>query len=328
MEIFFKIDIDTYSPRTKLSELQNLAPSEVQTISERYLPIHVPHQAFYLALDRNFKRLFVLFSDPYSLLYGPDVGKRVQDQVRENITNYAIVRPPGAPNNKRHRSYDQWLLENPMFCSGSESRCGVFHWGVWMQRGHESLGPVITADTNKVGAQLRVHQHDLFTSLHNISYLKRFLLGAIDKAERDKMQKATQALHNGHKDLWCKSDTECFALRACLVNVWTEPHVDCSDMEWAMISPFGNFDNGEFCIADLERRFTFREGYIAGIRGTRFVHFTRKWSGSRICLVSTMHSAVFRQYAKRHDSEEVVSARGTGKSEEVEPPRKRAKRRS
>ncbi|PUU73376.1 hypothetical protein B9Z19DRAFT_1069034 [Tuber borchii] len=215
-----------------------------------------------------------------------------------------------------------------MFYSNSESRYGVFHWGVWMQRGHESMGPVITADTNKVGAQLRIHQHDLFASLHNTSYPKGFSPGATDKTERDKMQKATQALHDGDKDLWCKSDTECFALRACLVNVWTEPHVDCSDMEWAMISPFGNFDNGEFCIADLERRFTFQEGYIAGIRGKRFVHFTRKWSGSRICLVSTMHSAVFRQYAKRHDSEEVVSAHGTGESEEAEPPQKRAKRRS
>ena len=52
----------------------------------------------------------------------------------------------------------------------------IFHWGLWTESGHESRGPVITPDTNKVGARVRAHQHDLFTSFRNISYLKRFLL--------------------------------------------------------------------------------------------------------------------------------------------------------
>ncbi|RPA96310.1 hypothetical protein L873DRAFT_1236118 [Choiromyces venosus 120613-1] len=196
-----------------------------------------------------------------------------------------------------------------------------------MERGHESRGPVITADTNKVGARLRAHQHDLFASFHNISYLKRFLLGAIDKAQRDKMQEAIQGLPASCKELWCKSSAECFALRACLVNVFTEPHVDCGDVEWAMISPFGNFNDGEFCIADLGRRFAFHEGHIAGIRGRRLAHPTRKWAGSRICLVSTMHRALIPQCTKRRNSGESVSAKGSG-SREGELARKRAKRKS
>jgi len=315
VEIFFKIDINTYTPQGKLSELENLTFSEVQTASENYLPISVPTGGFYLALDSNLQRLFVLFSDPYSLLYGPDVGKRVQNQVRENITDYTRVHPPPVPNNQRHKGYEQWLLENPEHCFCPESRCGVFHWGSWMERGHQSLGPVITSDTNKIGSRLRIHQHDLFTSFRNLSYLKRFLLGAIDKAERDKMQETIQALLPGQKELWCKSDTECFNLRACLVNVLTEPHVDSNDSEWAMISPFGKFKSGEFCIADLGRRFAFQEGHIAGIRGCRLVHFTREWVGSRICLVSTMHSALMRQCAdsESQNSGEILSTkRGDG----------------
>jgi len=304
-KFFFKIDIDTYTPQTKLFGLQNLTLSDVESTSEHYLPIHASSGGFYLALDCNFRRLFVLFSDPYSLLYGPEVGKRVQNQVRENVTHYASVQPPGVPNSKRHSKYEQWLLENPELCVRPESRCGVFNWGLWMERGHESRGPVITPDTNAVPARL-----------------EQFLLGAIEKDQRDKMREAIQSLPASCKELWCKSDKECFALRACLVNVLTEPHVDCGDMGWAMISPFGNFDGGEFCIADLGRRFAFHEGHIAAIRSRRLVHFTRKWVGSRISLVSTMHRALIPHCTKRCDSGERVSAERSDGRGEGEPAQK------
>lgn len=336
VEVFFQIDIDSYSPQKKLSELQGLTLSEVEATSENYAPISVPPGGFYLALDTHFQRLFVLFSDPYSLLYGSNVGKEVHSQVRENVSNYVQVHPPDVPNNQRHSEYEQWLIENPKLCFHRESRCGVFHWGLWEERGHPSSGPVITSDTNKVGARLRIHQHDLFTSFRNISYLKRFLLGAIDKKQRDKMQAAIKALPASLKKLWCMSDTECFALRACLVNVLTQPHVDCGDAEWAMISPFGNFNGGEFCIADLGRRFAFQEGQVAGIRGRRLVHFTRKWIGSRICLVSTMHSSLMRQCSESNDLGDEIPMDGNGgsgsggswSSGEEERPRKRVRRTS
>ena len=188
-------------------------------------------------------------------------------------------------------------------------------------------GPVITPDTNKVGARVRAHQHDLFASFRNISYLKRFLLGAIEKSQRDEMQNTIHALLPRYKEPWCKSNTECFSLSACLVNL-TQPHVDCGDVEWAMISPFGNFTGAEFCIANIERHFTFQEGHIAAIWGRILVHFTRKWVGSRICLGSTMHSALMRQCAEMHDSGDsrsgnVCRATGQGKQEQ-----KRAQRRS
>jgi len=112
-------------------------------------------------------------------------------------------------------------------------------------------------DTNQVGARVRARQHDLFTSFRNISYLKQFLLGAIEKSQRDEMQNTIHSLPPRYKEPWCKSNTECFSLRACLVNLLTQPHVDCGDVEWAMISPFGNFTGAEFCIADIERRFSF-----------------------------------------------------------------------
>jgi len=197
-----------------------------------------------------------------------------------------------------------------------------------MEGGHESRGPVITPDTNKVGARVRAHQHDLFTSFRKISYLKWFLLGAIEKSERDEMQNTIQALLPRYKQPWCKSNTGCVSLRACLVNLLTQPHVDCGDVEWAMIPPFGNISGAEFCIANIERCFAFQEGHIAGIRGRRLVHFTRKWVGSRICLVSTMHTALMRQCAEMHDSGDSRSGNVCGATAPGKQEQKRAKRRS
>ena len=113
-----------------------------------------------------------------------------------------------------------------------------------------------------------------------------------------------------------------------MVNLLTQPHVDCGGVEWAMISPFGNFTSAEFCIADIERSFDFQEGHIAGIRGRRLVHFTRKWFGSRICLVCTMHSALMRQCAEMHDSGDSASGNVSGVAGQDKAEQKRAKRRS
>jgi len=46
VEVFFNIDINIYTPQTKLAELQNLTLSEIETTSENYLPILVPPGGF------------------------------------------------------------------------------------------------------------------------------------------------------------------------------------------------------------------------------------------------------------------------------------------
>ena len=51
VEVFFNINIDTHTSRTKLNELQNLTLSEVETTSKNYLPIQLPLASFYPALD-------------------------------------------------------------------------------------------------------------------------------------------------------------------------------------------------------------------------------------------------------------------------------------
>jgi len=81
VEIFFKIDINSYTSQGKLSELENLTFSEVQNASQNYLPICVPTGAFYLALDSKLQWLFVLFSNLYLLLLRSRYGKKSSNQV-------------------------------------------------------------------------------------------------------------------------------------------------------------------------------------------------------------------------------------------------------
>ena len=248
-------------------------------------------------------------------MYGEEVGKEVLDTTETNIINYTLVEPPQIPSDSRHKNYEEWLLNNQQHCAFPRSRCGVYYWGVWMATGRQDLGVMLTANQSKPLAQTQARLSELLTSLNNISHVKRLLLGAIDSTRRDEMREAVAGLGRALNQLWCHSEDECFSIRACLINLLTEPHIDDGDLDWAMLSALGQFEEGEFCIADIGRRFSYSRGSVAGIRGRLFIHFTRKWSGSRICLVSTMHQAVFQEAAQSKED-----------SENTQPPLKRQKR--
>lgn len=78
-----------------------------------------------------------------------------------------------------------------------------------------------------------------------------------------------------------------------------------------MLTGLGDAEEGELCMAKIHDRFNNRRGSISGIRGGLLIHFTRKWSGSHISLVSTMHQVFFRQ------------AQGQQRSKDAQPPLKR-----
>ena len=321
--MFFDIDITTHNPRPELQRLKKLSLEEIQEESEHFQQIQVPNGAFYLGLDTNFQRIFVLFSNPFPLVYGEEVGKEVLDTTETNIINYTLVEPPQIPLDARHKEYEEWLLKNQQHCALPTSRCGIYHWGVWMAPGREDLGVVLTANQCDPSEHNQVYLSELLTSLNNVSHLKRLLLGAIDSTRRNLMKEAIVKLGSPLNQLWCHSNDECFSHRACLINLLSEPHINDGDLDWAMSTAMGVFEEGEFCIADIGRRFSYGRGSVSGIRGRQFIHFTRKWSGSRICLVSTMHRSVFQQAQNNKDSENtqppLKRPRGKGKCPTDQP---------
>lgn len=294
IEVFFNIDIENHNSRSQLADLQELSSDQCDALGASYEQIDIGTGEQYVALDCNYRRLFVVFANPFSAIYGKEVGERIVTQATENITKYCEIEPPRLPTSIRHTNTEDWLLRNPRHYAFPDSRCGVFHWGIWTQQGHDALGPVLTKDTNGVGSNTRGHLQGLLASFQNISHLKRLLLGAIDGPQREEMQSAIFRLDDHFRNLWTNYNQECFSLRACLVNVVTEPHLDQGDLGWTMSTPLGNFEGAGFCVSDLKRCFHFPVGSVAGILGGKLIHFTRLWTGSRLCLVSTMHRSLLR----------------------------------
>ena len=307
IEVFFDINLNTHNPKETLSELRKLSPDHWDAKGSEYTQISVPEGGLYVALDTNYRRMFVLFSNPFSYIYGEEDGPSVPKRVYENIRSYSQMEPPNLPRDIRHYNFEKWLLQNPQHYGQPDSRCGVYHWGIWSQLGKAFLGSVLTSDTNMQNIKNREKLLDLLHSFEDITHVKYLLLGAIDKPQRKIMIEAIKEKEH-LKSQWSGYDNECFSLRACLVNLLTEPHLDSGDLNWAMGAPLGDFTNGEFCIADLERRFHYPPGSVSGILGCMLIHFTRLWTGTRLSLVSTMHESLVASSAPGGGSDTAADA--------------------
>ncbi|KAH0606182.1 uncharacterized protein H6S33_003843 [Morchella sextelata] len=302
IEVFFDVDISQHL--NKVGTLVNKGLEEINKAALTYEQVEVPAVpgAFYLALDKNYTRMFVYFSKGFEMVYGVEIGDWVLKSTTYNIEEYAELQPPDIPGAKdiRHAEYKNWLLANPHLCWADWSRAGVYHWGMWMERGHDN-DDVITKDTLKTSQHMNPVLLRLFTSLGNLTRAKRILLGAVDKDNRDLCVKMITALSKKEKQQWVTDDQECFSLRACLINLFTEPHYNIGDLKdgWAVMAAMGEFTGADFCIREMNRKFVCRPGGIGFIRGTKLEHFTTNWYGFRHCLVSTMHQAVKEEYFKR-----------------------------
>ncbi|KAI5847275.1 hypothetical protein DFP73DRAFT_593120 [Morchella snyderi] len=303
IEVFFDIDIS--QPLNKSGTLVNKSLEDINNAALTYERIEVPEVpgAFYLALDKHYTRMFVYFSRGLDMVYGEKIGKWVLESTTYNIEEYAELQPPDIPKDIRHIEYKSRALDNPHLCWADWSRAGVYHWGMWMERGHNE-DAVITKDTLKTSQHMNPVLLRLFSSFGNLTRAKRILLGAVDKANRDLCVNMIAALPKEEKQQWATDDQECFSLRACLINLFTEPHYDIGDLKdgWAVMAPMGEFTGADFCIREMNRSFVCRPGGIGFIRGTKLEHFTTNWHGFRHCLVSTMHEAVKNEYLKRFPS--------------------------
>ena len=295
IEVFFKIDIDTHDPKKAFGLLESCSIPELDEIGASYQHVEIPEGAFYLAVDTNYRRIFALFSNPYSLVFGPKIGNHVLQTTMENIHQYTRIQPPSLPKPElqTHHDYKEWLPVPPQ-PGGSfpKSPYGIYYWGVWIQPQHQNRPPVLTPDITRPAARVQPMLQDLFQSLGNITQVKSVLLGALDSKQRNLMRSTTHNLPPWLRLLWKTSQKECFSLRACSVNISTRPHLASSDISWEMLAPLGKFSGGQLCIADLKRSFNYTPGSIGGIRGSNLVQFIRMWEGSRICLVSTMHTSL------------------------------------
>ncbi|KAH8145702.1 uncharacterized protein LAJ45_10342 [Morchella importuna] len=231
IEVFF--DVDMSQSLNKVGTLVNKSLGELNNAALTYKQVEVPAVpgAFYLALDKHYTRMFVYFSKGMGMVYGVEIGNLVLKSTTYNIEEYPELQLPDIPDAKivRHAAYQNWLLANANLCWANCSRAGVYYWGMEMERGHND-DAVITKDTLKTSQHMNPVLLRLFTSLGNLTISKRILLVSGDKNNRDLCVKIITVLPTAEKQ-WATDDQECLSLRACLINMFTEPHYDIGDLK-------------------------------------------------------------------------------------------------
>ncbi|KAH0604221.1 uncharacterized protein H6S33_007252 [Morchella sextelata] len=107
IEVFFDVDIS--QPLNKVGTLVNKSLEEINKVALTYEQVEVPAvpSAFYLALDKNYTRMFVYFSKGFEMVYGVEIGNWVLKSTTYNIEEYAELQPPDIPGVKdiRHAEY-------------------------------------------------------------------------------------------------------------------------------------------------------------------------------------------------------------------------------
>jgi hypothetical protein len=291
IEVF--LNVNCHEPRPRLS-IPKGTIDDTEKLGEGFERIDVGENGFYVALDQDLRKIFVLFGSGLKLVYGNKIGRYITDSICWNIEEYAQIIPPALPKDSRHREYERWLLSNPHLCWPPWARAGVYHWGIWMERGNKQKGSVVTHDISTIPSHVKHVQSELFRSLGALTRGQRILLGAVDLRCQREYEALLQNCSLDKKKFFTTDAKELFALRACLVNVFTEPHFDSGDVKggWASMGIFGEFRDGDFCITELKRRFAYKVGSLSFLQAERFEHFTMKWVGYRYCIVATCHEHV------------------------------------
>lgn len=100
-------------------------------------------------------------------------------------------------------------------------------------------------------------------------------MGAITRAERNLLEavdieylKENERILGkclDHKTSFVTDERDCFTLQTCLVNIFIKSHVDCRDVKngGESICLLDEFEDVDFCITELKRRWVYRVGSIS-----------------------------------------------------------------
>ncbi|PUU80002.1 hypothetical protein B9Z19DRAFT_1063801 [Tuber borchii] len=244
IEVFFQIDSHgEHAPPTS----HKATLEDTQALGSSFEQIDIGDKGFNVALDKNYKKIFVMFGAGLKLIYEDKIGGYVEKAIVWKNEEYASA--------------------------------GVYHWEIWMEQAHAKLESLTTKDTNVKG-HMKKALLPLFKAMGAMTRAQRILLAAIDLECLQEYEKILGKCLD-HRTSFETDEWECFTLRACLVNVFTEPHLDGADMKngWASMCPLGEFEDGDFCITELKRRFVYKVGSISFLKSKQYEHFTLKWKG-------------------------------------------------
>lgn len=154
IEVFLNISLDDLPHGAH----QKPIPYE-KALQEAEAYREIPVGQTYTALDRHFRPLLVVFPDAFDRTYGPEAAKEVIKDMTNNIELLARFVKPPREDGARHETFKDWIHSpsNAHFWMGDhdQARCGVYHFGYWMEQGWEKFGPIASADTQSSSAKRR-----------------------------------------------------------------------------------------------------------------------------------------------------------------------------
>ncbi|PUU82484.1 hypothetical protein B9Z19DRAFT_1120697 [Tuber borchii] len=136
VEVFFQID--SYGePATPTSRKATLA--DTQALGSSFEQIDIGDKGFYMGLDKNYEKIFVMFGAELKFIYGDKIGDYVEKAMIWNIKKYLSVNPQSIPKDTRHKDYAEWLLSNPHLCHMKKALLPLFKAMVAITRAQRIL---------------------------------------------------------------------------------------------------------------------------------------------------------------------------------------------
>ena len=107
----------------------------------------IPEDHIYIAQDCEDRIILVVFPKGLEFVYGCEGGRRYADILVGNIQRYAESQPPPFVLDSRHAHHKWWLSqEGNQHFQPPKGRCGVYHWGTWLEQGQTQRGPIWSKD--------------------------------------------------------------------------------------------------------------------------------------------------------------------------------------
>lgn len=210
------------------------------TVKKRFLETMPEAMSIWL-VDRNEKTFGFHHASGIQDAYGSEVLRRI----KEDLHTYFSVEPPRLPDAHRHPFHDELLEQRPQFAKG-RGFSGCAHIGHWHMTGYEEAEVSRDAVKSKDSRPLTSHTEKLLHQLlkNSCGHITRAIdlwFGVVDPEMRDRYKRVFRETSE-----YCGLSTteeELACLRAFLLNVKTESHVDSKDWKhgYAWMTPFGDF---------------------------------------------------------------------------------------
>ena len=312
-----------YKPRT-LSPFEQYE-RDLKAHNDDSILQYIPDDIIYLLVDTNGKVLCFRWENALQFFYNEELAQKAA----ETFKKYVSHNPPREPGFKRQAMDAHWVRQNPQFDKANAAQYpgasrGVYFFGFGEPQGqgrlcikHDSGGE--KGSTRYIGQHpelVRLRDEMMYAGvMHAIAVAHILVQRILDPELLEAQQQVMKYLED--KRTFKQHDTP-YSLMALLCDVLTTDHLDDDDWKggFAMMSAFGQFEDGPLCLRQIGRKMGFPAGSITAIRGAEMHHSVGWWKGTHRYSIVHVCGDFTKRWAARRAAEkgEVLTVQGVGSS--------------